>query len=215
MLTLYTYYRSSASYRVRIGLQLKGLSHQTIPVHLIRDGGQHLQNSYRAINPGAMVPTLCDGDTTLTQSLAILEYLEETHPAPALLPTDAVGRARVRALALTVACDIHPLNNMRVLKYLTGTLQLTDEDKNRWYRHWVQEGLAIIEAHLARDAQTGLFCHGDSPTLADCCLIPQVFNAQRFAVELTPYPTISRINARCLELPAFIAAHPARQVDAE
>lgn len=215
MLTLYTYYRSSASYRVRIGLQLKGLSHQTIPVHLIRDGGQHLQNSYRAINPGAMVPTLCDGDTTLTQSLAILEYLEETHPAPALLPTDAVGRARVRALALTVACDIHPLNNMRVLKYLTGTLQLTDEGKNRWYRHWVQEGLAIIEAHLARDAQTGLFCHGDSPTLADCCLIPQVFNAQRFAVELTPYPTISRINARCLELPAFIAAHPARQVDAE
>lgn len=215
MLTLYTYYRSSASYRVRIGLQLKSLPHQAIPVHLIRDGGQHLQSSYRAINPGAMVPALCDGDTTLTQSLAILEYLEETHPAPALLPTDAAGRARVRALALTVACDIHPLNNMRVLKYLTGTLQLTDEDKNRWYRHWVQEGLAIIEAHLARDAQTGLFCHGDSPTLADCCLIPQVFNAQRFAVELTPYPTISRINARCLELPAFIAAHPARQTDAE
>lgn len=215
MLKLYTYFRSSAAYRVRIALNLKGLAYQSIPVHLLKGGGEQLQDSYRAINPGAMVPSLQDGDATLTQSLAILEYLEEVYPDIALLPPDALGRARVRALALIVACDIHPINNLRVLKYLKNTLQLSDDAKAEWYRHWVQEGLTTIEAHLARDCQTGTFCHGDSPTLADCCLIPQVFNAQRFQMDLAAYPTIERIHARCAELPAFISAHPQQQLDAE
>lgn len=215
MLKLYTYFRSSAAYRVRIALNLKGLAYQSIPVHLLKGGGEQLQDSYRAINPGAMVPSLQEGDATLTQSLAILEYLEEVYPDIALLPADALGRARVRALALIVACDIHPLNNLRVLKYLKNTLQLSEEAKAEWYRHWVQEGLATIETHLARDRQTGAFCHGDSPTLADCCLIPQVFNAQRFQMDLSAYPTIERIHARCAELPAFINAHPQRQPDVE
>jgi maleylpyruvate isomerase len=215
MLKLYTYFRSSAAYRVRIALNLKGLAYQSVPVHLLKGGGEQLQDSYRAINPGAMVPSLQEGDATLTQSLAILEYLEEVYPDIALLPADALGRARVRALALIVACDIHPLNNLRVLRYLKNTLQLSEEAKAEWYRHWVQEGLAIIEAHLARDPQTGVFCHGDSPTLADCCLIPQIFNAQRFQLDLSAYPTIEGIHARCTELPAFINAHPEQQPDAE
>lgn len=215
MLKLYTYFRSSAAYRVRIALNLKGLAYQSIPVHLLKGGGEQLQDSYRAINPGAMVPSLQDGDATLTQSLAILEYLEEVYPDIALLPPDALGRARVRALALIVACDIHPINNLRVLRYLKNTLQLSEDAKAEWYRHWVQEGLTTIEAHLARDCQTGTFCHGDSPTLADCCLIPQVFNAQRFQLDLAAYPTIERIHARCAELPAFISAHPQQQPDAE
>lgn len=215
MLKLYTYFRSSAAYRVRIALNLKGLAYQSVPVHLLKGGGEQLQDSYRAINPGAMVPSLQDGDATLTQSLAILEYLEEVYPDIALLPPDALGRARVRALALIVACDIHPINNLRVLKYLKNTLQLSEDAKAEWYRHWVQEGLTTIEAHLARDRQTGTFCHGDSPTLADCCLIPQVFNAQRFQLDLAAYPTIERIHACCAELPAFISAHPQQQLDAE
>jgi len=218
MLKLYTYFRSSAAYRVRIALNLKGLPYQSIPVHLLKDGGEQLHASYRAINPGAMVPSLQDEDAgaTLTQSLAILEYLEETHPeTPPLLPADARARARVRALALTVACDIHPLNNLRVLKYLSSTLHVAKESRDEWYRHWVRDGLRIIEAHLARDEETGSFCHGETPTLADCCLIPQVFNAQRFEIDLAPYPTIARIHARCAELPPFLAAHPAQQADAE
>lgn len=215
MLKLYTYFRSSAAYRVRIALNLKGLSYQSIPVHLLKGGGEQLQDSYRAINPGALVPSLQDGAATLTQSLAILEYLEEIHPEIALLPGDALGRARVRALALIVACDIHPLNNLRVLKYLKNTLQLPEDSRNDWYRHWVQQGLGTIEAHLARDSQSGAFCHGDSPTLADCCLIPQVYNAQRYQVDLAPYPTIERIHTRCAELPAFIDAHPEQQADFE
>lgn len=215
MLKLYTYYRSSAAYRVRIGLQLKGLAYETIPVHLVRNGGEHLLESYRAINPGAMVPCLQDAGTTISQSLAILEYLDEAYPEKPLLPADTAGRARVRALALIVACDIHPLNNMRIHKYLSSRLQASEEAKNLWYRHWIEEGFAIIEAHLARDAQTGEFCHGGMPTLADCCLIPQVFNARRFNVDLRPYPTITRINSRCMALPEFAAAQPAQQPDAE
>ncbi|NMM37272.1 MAG: maleylacetoacetate isomerase [Glaciimonas sp.] len=214
-LKLYTYFRSSAAYRVRIALNLKGLSYQSVPVHLLKNGGEQLQDSYRAINPGAMLPSLQDGDATVTQSLAILEYLEEVYPDIALLPGDALGRARVRALALTVACDIHPINNLRVLKYLSGNLQISEKAKADWYRHWVQEGFGIIETHLARDRQTGSFCHGDAPTLADCCLIPQVFNAQRFKVDLSVYPTIKGIHDRCAELPAFISAHPEQQPDAE
>lgn len=215
MIRLYTYYRSSAAYRVRIGLQLKGLAYESIPVHLARDGGEQLHDSYRAINPGALVPCLVDGELTLSQSLAILEYLDEKYPEKPLLPADPAGRARVRALALIVACDIHPLNNLRILKYLGGELRLADAAKTVWYQHWVREGLRVIETHLARDAQTGEFCHGDTPGLADCCLIPQVFNARRFDVDLTPYPLIGRITARACELPEFAAAHPAGQPDSE
>lgn len=215
MLKLYTYFRSSAAYRVRIGLNLKSLDYESVPVHLVRGGGEHLSAEYRALNAGAMVPTLVDGDAVLAQSLAILEYLDETHPAKPLLPADPLGRARVRSLALTVACEIHPVNNLRVLKYLTGELGVSDETKMQWYRHWVEAGLSILETRLAREPETGIFCHGDTPGLADCFLVPQVFNAERFQVDLGPYPTILRINLACAGLQDFAAAHPAQQPDAE
>ena len=214
MLRLYTYFRSSAAYRVRIALALKGLAYESVPVHLLRGGGEQLQAAYRAVNPAALVPALQDGGATLTQSLALLEYLEETHPAPALLPQGAVGRARVRALALSVACDIHPLNNLRVLTYLSGELQASGDARNAWARHWMALGFATLEQHLANDTATGLCCHGDTPTLADCCVVPQVFNARRFELDLAPYPTLVRIAEHCEALPAFIAAHPAQQPDA-
>lgn len=214
---LYTYFRSSAAYRVRIALNLKGIAYDSILVHLLQDGGQQLLPAYRAVNPSALVPALDDDGAILTQSLAMLEYLDETRPAVPLLPADALGRARVRALALAIACDAHPLTNLRVLKYLKNTLGLSDEAKQEWYRHWMAEGLAAVEALLAQcdPAGTGLFCHGDSPTMADCCLVPQVFNAQRFAIDLAPYPRVARIHAHCAGLPAFAAAHPSRQPDAE
>lgn len=210
---LYTYFRSSAAYRVRIGLGLKGLPYEAVPVHLLRGGGEQLQAAYRALNPAGLVPALDDG-AILTQSLAILEYLEETHPATALMPADPLGRARVRALAQTVACDIHPIGNLRVLKYLTGTLNVSEADKLAWSQHWIMEGFAALEALLAGAADIGRFCHGDTPTLADCCLVPQVFNARRFEVDLTPSPTIMAVDAACATVPAFIEAHPARQADA-
>ena len=214
---LYTYFRSSAAYRVRIALHVKGIDYDSIPVHLLRDGGQQLLPAYRAVNPSALVPALDDDGAVLTQSLAMLEYLEETRPAVPLLPADALGRDKVRALALAIACDDHQLTNLRVLKYLKTTLGLPEEVKQEWYRHWMAEGLAAVEALLAQGdpAGTGLFCHGDSPTLADCCLVPQVFNAQRFAIDLAPYPRVARIHAHCAGLPAFIAAHPSQQPDAE
>jgi maleylpyruvate isomerase len=212
---LYDYFRSSASYRVRIGLKLKGLEYTSVPVHLLRDGGEQLKEDYRAINPSAAVPALVDGDATITQSLAILEYLDEVHPMVPLLPRDALGRARVRSLALAIACDIHPVNNLRILRYLVKQAGLTEDAKNAWYVHWVQEGFAALEAHLAGSADTGRFCHGDTPTLADCFLVPQVFNAARFNIDMTPYPTVARIDAACRELPAFVAAHPSAQPDAE
>ena len=214
---LYTYFRSSAAYRVRIALNVKGIAYDSIPVHLLQDGGQQLLPAYRAVNPSALVPALDDDGAILTQSLAMLEYLDETRPAVPLLPADALGRARVRALALAIACDAHPLTNLRVLKYLKNTLGLSDEAKQEWYRHWMAEGLAAVEALLAQGdpAGTGLFCHGDSPTMADCCLVPQVFNAQRFAIDLAPYPRVARIHAHCAGLPAFAAAHPSQQADAE
>ena len=218
MLQLYSYFRSSAAYRLRIALHLKGLAFDTVPVHLLKGGGEQLQSAYRAINPAALVPALnidADNDgTTLTQSLAIMGYLDETHPQPPLLPADALGRARVRALALTVACDIHPLNNLRVLTYLSGELQASGDARNAWARHWMALGFATLEQHLANDAATGLCCHGDTPTLADCCVVPQVFNARRFELDLAPYPTLVRIAEHCEALPAFIAAHPAQQPDA-
>jgi len=212
---LYDYFRSSAAYRVRIGLKLKGLDYESLPVHLLRDGGEQLKPEYRAINPSAAVPCLQDGDAAITQSLAILEYLEEKHPLVPLLPRDALGRARVRQLALIVACDIHPINNLRILRYLVKQAGLSEEGKNAWYVHWVQEGFAALEAHLAGSSDTGRFCHGDAPTLADCFLVPQVFNASRFNIDMAPYPTIARIDAACRAVPAFMAAHPSAQPDAE
>jgi maleylacetoacetate isomerase len=212
---LYTYFRSSAAYRVRIALNLKGLSYEAVPVHLLKDGGEQLQQGYRMINPSAAVPALQDERGTLTQSMAILEYLEETHPDVPLLPADPLGRARVRELSQIIACDIHPLNNLRVLRYLKHTVGVTEDVKNEWYRHWVTEGLASLEAHLARDPGTADFCHGETPTLADCLLVPQVFNAQRFDIDVAAWPNIARINANCVDLPAFQHAHPSQQPDAE
>ena len=212
---LYTYFRSSAAYRVRIALNLKGLDYEAVPVHLLRDGGQQLMDDYLVVNPSALVPALQDEDVTLTQSMAIIEYLEEVYPRVALLPKDAIGRARVRELAQIVACDIHPVNNLRVLKYLVKHLGQSEAAKTEWYRHWAIEGLRSLEAHLARNPGTGSFCHGDTPTMADCFLVPQVFNAKRFDIDVDAYPTIARINDLCVDLPAFKAAHPSQQPDAE
>jgi len=212
---LYTYFRSSAAYRVRIALNLKGLDYDSVPVHLLRDGGEQLAPAYRAVNPAGLVPALEDNGIVLTQSLAIIEYLEEVHPLVPLLPQDAVGRARVRALAQTIVCDTHPIMNLRVLKYLKGPMGLSEEQKMEWYRHWMGEGMAALEAHLERDGDMGRFCYGDTPTLADCCLLPQVFNAQRFDIDLAPYPNVARIAANCADLPAFKAAHPSAQPDSE
>lgn len=212
---LYTYFRSSAAFRVRIALNLKGIAYDAVPVHLVRHGGEQLQQAYRAVNPNALVPALQDDELTLTQSLAIIEYLDETHPDVPLMPADPAGRARVRAIAQMIACDIHPLANLRVLRYLVQKLDVSEDDKNEWYRHWVREGFKGLEAHLARDKETGRFCHGESPTMADCVLVPQVFNAQRLDVDMAPYPTIARIHGACMELSAFQDAHPSKQPDAE
>ena len=212
---LYTYFRSSAAYRVRIALNLKGLAWEAVPVHLLRGGGEQHQPDYLALNPNGLVPVLDDDGLLLTQSLAIIEYLDETHPEPALLPGDAAARARIRAIAQTIACDIHPINNQRVLRYLTRELGATEAQKTAWYRHWVELGLAAVEAMLANDARTGVFCHGDSPTLADCCLVPQVFNARRCACDLSAMPTLLRIVERCEAMEAFRLAAPEHQSDAE
>jgi len=211
---LYDYFRSSAAYRVRIALNLKGLVPERVFVHL-RKGAQRADD-YLALNAQGLVPALVtDGGDVLTQSLAIIEWLDEMHPQPPLLPADADGRARVRAIALAIACDIHPLNNLRVLQYLTGTLGVSEPQKDGWYRYWCDVGLEALETELARDGRTGRFCHGDVPTLADVCLVPQLANARRFQVDLAPYPTLTRIDAACGELAAFAAAAPARQPDAE
>jgi maleylacetoacetate isomerase len=216
---LYSYFRSSASYRVRIALNLKGLPYEVIPVHLTKNGGEQFTPEYRKLNPDALVPALLDDSVNdaavMNQSLAIIEYLEETHPEPRLLPYDALARARVRAIALSIACDIHPLNNLRVLRYLARNLNISEDDKNTWYRHWCEQGLAAIETTLANDKRTGTFCHGDVPTLADCCLVPQIANAQRFDCDLLGMPNVMRINAACLSLDAFAKAAPANQPDAE
>jgi maleylacetoacetate isomerase len=192
---LYGYFRSSAAYRVRIALNLKGLAYDDRFIHLQKND-QH-SPEYAEINPQKLVPALVDDGHRLIQSLAIIEYLEETHPQPALLPRDPVERARVRALAQAVACDIHPINNLRVLRYLVRELGVSEEKKDAWYRHWVEEGLQAIETMLVRDPETGRFCHGDSPTLADICLVPQVANARRFKCDLSACPTVERIVAEC------------------
>ena len=212
---LYSYFRSSASFRVRIALRLKGLDVEYAPVHLTRGGGEQFSPAYRALNPAGLVPALDDGGTLLTQSLAIIEYLEEKYPQPALLPAGAADRARVRALALTIACEIHPLNNLRVLGYLSKTLGVADDAKNAWYRHWVETGLATVETLLAGDARTGRYCHGETPGMADVLLVPQIFNAQRFECRLDHVPTVMRIHDACMRLPAFADSAPMKQPDAE
>lgn len=212
---LYSYFRSSASYRVRIALNLKGLSADVTQVHLTRHGGEQHTPEYRAINPDGLVPVLVDDGQAITQSLAIIEYLDETHPAPALLPRDARERAYVRAIALAIACDIHPLDNLRVLRYLKRELQVGDQARNAWYRHWCEQGLAALEQSIVRAGRAGQFCLGDSPTLADCCLAPQIWNALSMQSDLTAMPTLMRINANCLALPAFANAAPELQPGAE
>ena len=211
---LYDYYRSSAAYRVRIALALKGIAVERAFVHL-RKGVQR-SDEYLAVNPQGLVPALnTDDGNVLTQSLAIMEWLDETYPSPPFLPPDAAGRARVRSIALSIACDIHPLNNTRVLRYLTGTLGLSDTQRDGWYKYWIDVGFEALEQQLSRDRRTGRFCHGDAPSLADICLVPQLANARRMKVDLGDYPTLTRIGAACTELPAFIAAAPEHQPDAE
>lgn len=210
---LYGYFRSSAAYRVRIALNWKGLEATREYVHLAK--GEQRDPAYLKLNPQGLVPALVDDEgEVVLQSMAILEYLEERHPEPPLLPADAAGRARVRALGQAIACDIHPLNNLRVLKYLTGELGLGEAERGRWYRHWVHEGFAALERMLADDSRTGRYCHGDAVTLADLCLVPQVFNARRFETDLTAYPMLTRIDEALNSLPAFAAAAPGRQADA-
>ena len=208
---LYDYFRSSAAYRVRIALNMKGLAPERRFVHLRK--GEQRAAGYVAVNPQGMVPALVVGGAQLTQSLAIIEYLDETHPEPPLLPRDPVERAYVRAIALAIACDIHPIDNLRVLKYLQAPLAIEEPARDEWYRHWIREGFVAIERMLA--ARSGTFCLGDTPTLADICLVPQVANANRLAVDLAPYPRIRAIDERCRALPAFAAAAPGNQPDAE
>ncbi|MGQ0700101.1 MAG: maleylacetoacetate isomerase [Panacagrimonas sp.] len=213
---LFSYFRSSASYRVRIALQLKGLAAEQVPIHLLRNGGEQLGAEFGQINPARLVPVLEDETEHLTQSLAIIEYLDEQHPEPPLLPrSSAADRAWVRQLALAIACEIHPLNNLRVLKYLTGTLGVSEDRKNDWYRHWVMLGFASLEQQLAQSPRRGRFCFGDAPGLADCCLVPQIANAARVNTDMTPYSTLRRIEAECLKIEAFQRAHPSRQPDAD
>lgn len=210
---LYGYFRSSAAYRVRIALNLKGLDYDNRFIHLQKN--DQLSADYAAINPQKLVPALVDGGHVLTQSLAILEYLDETHPQPALLPADPLGRARVRAIAQAIACDIHPINNLRILRYLVKDLGVSEEKKDAWYRHWVETGLQAVESLLTANPGTGRFCHGDDPGLADICLVPQIANARRFKCDLSACPTVERIGAECDKVPAFAAAAPGRQPDAE
>lgn len=213
-LVLYGYWRSSAAYRVRIALNLKGLAYESRPVHLVKDGGQQHAADYAAMNPQQLVPTLRDGDRVFTQSLAIVEYLDEAFPEPPLLPVDARCRAQVRALAQVVACDVHPLGNLRVLQYLERELSVDEAARKTWSRHWIATGFAAMEAMLGENMNTGRFCYGDTPTLADVCLVPQVYNALRWHLPMEPYPTIARIHAACNELETFRAAAPERQPDA-
>ena len=208
---LYNYFRSSASYRVRIALALKGLDYEYKPVHLARN--EQFTESYAAVSAARLVPILRDGEHNLTQSLAIIEYLEETHPAPPLLPAAPAERARVRGLAMDIACEIHPLNNLRVLRYRARDLKIGEDDKNRWYRHWVETGLEVVERQLA--ARPGTYCHGDTPTLADCVLVPQIFNARRFDCRLEHVPQVMRVFDACMKLDAFGKTRPELCPDAE
>jgi maleylacetoacetate isomerase len=213
-LCLHSYWRSSAAYRVRIGLNLKGLAYDIAPVHLVRDGGEQHRPDFAAMNPQELVPVLQHGQRMLRQSLAILEYLDEMWPTPPLLPATARDRVRVRGLAQLVACDIHPLNNLRVLQYLERDWGVPGAERDVWVKHWIVEGFRALEALLAGSPSTGEYCDGHAPGLADCCLVPQVYNARRFGVDMAPFPIIARIERECLQLPAFDAARPERQPDA-
>jgi maleylpyruvate isomerase len=213
MMKLYGYFRSSAAFRVRIALNLKGLAYEQASIHLRRN--DQAKPEYRRVNPQGLVPAIEIDGHTLIQSLAIIEYLDETHPEPALLPSAPVERARVRSLAEIVACDIHPINNLRVLRYLTHGFGRSESDIGAWYNHWIDGGFQALEGLLGSDPRTGLFCHGDQPGLADIALVPQVVNAERYRLNISPYPTIARIFAECMKLPAFEAAHPDNQPDHE
>jgi maleylacetoacetate isomerase len=213
-LRLYSYWRSSAAYRVRIWLQLKQLPHEIVPVHLLRDGGEQHGAEFHALNPQELVPVLKHGQRLVRQSLAILEYLEETFPDHPIMPATARDRARVRGIAQMVACDIHPLNNLRVLQFFERDWNVPQPERDAWVRRWVATGFAALESLLADNPSTGDFCEGDLPSMADCCLIPQVYNARRFGVDMAAYPTIARIDAHCLGLPEFDAARPENQPDA-
>lgn len=212
---LYTYFRSTAAYRVRIALNLKQLEAEHRHVHLVRDGGEHRKPSFHKLNPQERVPVLVDGGVPVTQSLAILEYLEEIHPNPPLLPSDTVDRAWVRSIAAIIACDIHPLNNLSVLQYLEKEFGADEAKKRRWIHHWINNGFSALEEILGRDPRVKTYCFGEKVTMADVCLVPQVFNAQRFGVDMEPYPTLRRINDACLRLDAFKRAAPENQADAE
>ena len=208
MTTLYSYYRSTASYRVRIALNLKRLEYEHESIHLVNNGGEQFSPEYQAINPQSFVPSFVDENTTINQSLAIIEYLEECYPQAPLLPKNPSDRALNRSLSLLIACDIHPLDNLSVLKYLKNTLAVSDEQKTAWYHHWIIQGFTAFEARLAQTGSNGQFCAGDHPTMADCCLIPQVYNANRFQCPLDQFPLIQAINTHCLNLPAFTDASP-------
>jgi len=215
MLKLYNYFRSSASYRVRVALNLKGLPYEYAAVHLTKGGGEQFAPAFRALNADALIPVLDDDGVVLTQSLAIIEYLDETRPEPPLLPADPVERAYVRAFALTIACEIHPLDNLRVLRYLVRNLGANEEKKNEWYRHWVEQGLAALESRVVAERRSGRHVLGDTVTAADVVLVPQIFNARRFDCRLDHAPTLMRIFEHCMELSSFIDAQPSRQPDAE
>ena len=209
---LYTFFRSSASFRVRIALNIKGIAWESVPVNLPK--AEHAEARFKAINPQGLVPALDDSGRLMSQSLAIMEYLDEAYPGPKLLPGDPFDRAYVRAYSQLIACEIHPLNNLRTLKYVKRTYKLDDDGVNSWYRYWIAEGFALMEAYLLNEKKHGRHVFRDQPTMADCCLVPQVFNAQRYECDLKPYPAVMRIFGECMKLDAFIAAQPMKQPDA-
>lgn len=213
---LYSYFQSSAAYRVRIALHAKNIAFETLPIHLLHEGGQQLTEAYTAVNPAALVPALDDKGVIIRQSLAIIEYLEQAYPkSPSLLPSTAVGCAAVRAMALDIACEIHPLSNLRVLRYLSRTLSIAAEQRQSWSQHWVMTGLQALETVCAQHSAAGRYCYQDSLSLADVCLIPQLANARRYDCDLSPFPTLMAIEAHCLKLDAFKKAAPSAQPDAE
>jgi maleylacetoacetate isomerase len=212
---LYSYFRSSAAFRVRIALNLKGVPYDVIPVHLLRSGGEQFAEQYVRTNPLSLIPVVEDGGQVLFQSLAIIEYLDERFPQPPLLPTDPLSRAYVRAVALTIACDIHPLNNLRVLRYLVRQLHVSDPDKEAWYRHWIELGLGQLDRIVVSRGLSGRYAFGDEVTIADLVIVPQIFNARRFGCDLATAPTLTAICDRCMELDAFVKAEPSAQPDAD